>query len=314
MAEDEPKRNRNYIRAWFGVIASAVLFWAWSRRPSQQHYNPNSAKSGDISAYDVVPPSIIPDTPNSAQNSYNEAEIIELAATLSDLSAQWYMSDMAHMAFWAGLVGITFIFLTLMETQNAAIEAKRATGAARETVEVTKRAAQAELRPYLVFESVEIDPRNMQSTEWYHITTAMMIKNIGNVPAKNVAIRTYHEARELYKGPVTLPDGPEWVAKALRGDRDSIEVGHLEAGGAEEYRLGTHAGLMLSLGHEGLKNDTDRVDPSMVIYMMVVLVYEGMFSTETYRTSTVVAIYKRDEAEDPPSYDQSRYRSYDTAS
>ncbi len=112
------------------MIAVGVLFTAWAFRPSLDNYNPQSAYGDNKISIEQSFSAQCNTDDVDCEIAMSEIEREKWLAERSDLASQWAMSDMAHMGFWAGLIGITFVFITLIETQKAARSAKSATEAA----------------------------------------------------------------------------------------------------------------------------------------------------------------------------------------
>jgi len=104
-----------YCFAILSVIAFCVLIWALVNVPSKNENNHYSALSHQQNAdAQLVPPDCIgPEGKTSCK--YSEREIEKYRAERSALAAQWKSADLAHIATFTGLLGISLLFWTLYE-------------------------------------------------------------------------------------------------------------------------------------------------------------------------------------------------------
>ncbi|MBC7985614.1 MAG: hypothetical protein H7X93_02945 [Sphingomonadaceae bacterium] len=109
-----------------------------------------------------------------------------------DLDAQ---EDMAKWAFWLllvgiistviGIIGVSFIWLTLKATRDAVIEAGEATEAARAAVKATEESAQNQLRAWVRVDTEFISCRRLDTAACF--TLRVRAENVGQTPALRVA-------------------------------------------------------------------------------------------------------------------------------
>lgn len=157
-----------------------------------------------------------------------------------DLSAQQDMSDWAFWMIWISVasvavtsIGVAFVWRTLEHTTEALKEARRATKAAQDAVEVTRTIGQNQLRAYLVFTPKRvkfdaIDPA-MYTARRLHgrirIRITGELKNFGHTPASD--IRTEATIACLH-----LPDARRVDGVSI--PRPAQEIGSLAPGDVGE--------------------------------------------------------------------------------
>lgn len=102
-----------------------------------------------------------------------------------DLVAQSLMALWAFLQLALTAVGIWYIRKTLIETEKAVHEANRATDVAMDAVEVTRQSAERQLRPWMLFQSIEAQPSEDGS-----FTILVVWMNFGQSLAVDVEVLT----------------------------------------------------------------------------------------------------------------------------
>lgn len=111
--------------------------------------------------------------------------------------------DLAIWQFFAGIVGIGFVGLTLKATRDAVKEANAATETAGKALLITERSAELQLRPYVYVSRIFFawiwdvnDPQDdIEKKRLVAWDIVVHWKNSGQTPARDITIQTYVEER-----------------------------------------------------------------------------------------------------------------------
>lgn len=183
--------NGENIKYWrftvLGIcIATFVLFlWALCNLPSKDMYNPHQADKRQYGSqsYTVPPPCV--DAVAKSSCEHTESQVEQYTADRSALAAQWASADVTHLAYYAGLLGISLIVLTFFETYVAGREMRKQNA-------ISLKNSEAEYRPYLRASRMYFDngpsDESVMAMEGFEctygqITAFVEIENFGKSPA-----------------------------------------------------------------------------------------------------------------------------------
>jgi len=215
-------------RCFLAIVAIAFGFFVWSlfNMPSQDKYNPHERDIRQYGAdsYTIPPPCV--DAVTKANCEYTQSQVEQYTADRSDLAAQWSTADMTHLAFYAGLLGISLIVLTFFETHVAG-------GQMRKQNDIALNTSKAEFQPYLRFAN-EITLKGItdgmaeHSGRWLKISGDCVIQNNGKTPMMNGSYTSHSELTFVnspmdFMKPVTLTDKHSHGCFDYRGSTDQAE-------------------------------------------------------------------------------------------
>lgn len=140
---------------WIFAFGIAVFAFAFS--PSQHRYYKDCAK---VNYGEAIPSSFTVGVNSAIESGGNQPteskdEQKDFSIRCSDLAAQWAVADYTHKAFWLGLIGIVFIFLTLRYTRDASTAAKVTLNHAQDAADSASKSlaiAMDQHRPWVVLE------------------------------------------------------------------------------------------------------------------------------------------------------------------
>lgn len=174
-------------------------------------------------------------SPNQAKKQDQTRERLTDFIACDDLKAQQFMALVAFWGVWIGLLGLATIVLTLLQTSKASGAASETLRIAEETLTESRKATAAEIRPYLIFENVQVNAIGdwiTQNRETY--TVELEVKNIGKYPALNVSLHTSENRDKLFSE----------AGEILKF------CGHLAASATEVYGRSTGSPITVSVNSE----------------------------------------------------------------
>ncbi|GHB05017.1 hypothetical protein GCM10009069_29450 [Algimonas arctica] len=152
-----------------------------------------------------------------------------------DHQAQIGMFKASVAAVVLTVIGLGLVGCTVYYTKEAARAANKTLKLAKKTLTESRKANAAEIRPYLTFKSIELDPHG----DWikdgrlsYNIDC--VVENIGRFPAREISFFASHSRDALFS----------------RENELSKICGHLSAGGDTSYELSTGSGVDVRVDEE----------------------------------------------------------------
>lgn len=172
---------KNIIRFAGAIFVLLGIAWyTYEKRPSNgQTYDDCAQDAHIIAKYEhhgadiAVEGLSISPVEDTERREYHRKKYLQQTVTCKSLKSQWATADTAHYAFWAGIVGLVLIALTLVVTGVG--------------VEVARRASKSETRAYLMVDG--FDPNTAVTAN--HISFVIIVKNFGNTPASDVSNKVH---------------------------------------------------------------------------------------------------------------------------
>jgi len=158
------------------VAVFALFLWALCNLPSKNMYNPHQADERQYGAqsYTMPPPCVDAETKTHCEHTTSDVE--QYTADRSALAAQWASADVTHLAYYAGLLGISLIILTFFETYVAGREMRKQNA-------MGQLGMQLEYSPYIEVGDMHLfgrpDAINVHDDGFVTLQAYIMVKNKG---------------------------------------------------------------------------------------------------------------------------------------
>lgn len=210
-----------------------------------------------------------------------------------DLKAQRQMAEWAFWAVMAGLgsvaitgVGVILIALTLDETRKAVVVSAEGTKAAKQAVELTRKAHITEQRPWLAVRAVKMD-RSILSQDVISAFIWIRFTNIGKTPALSVVPHSQTYLRTTGSNEIIADFGPRLA-----------QIGHSHPGKSLVPGDWFEQGFNVLFVKKGvLASEAAVYKDKLILKIAVGAAYRSTLSDEMFRSARSYMVYINQVAE-----------------